>query len=385
MGSIGIVDGDDVEVSNLHRQIGHSTSKVGREKAVSLWRYLSDLNPLVRYQIYTEHLTPSTAEPLVKDYDIVLDCTDNPATRYLISDICVLLQRPLVSASALRTDGQLIVLNCPPTPQGYKGGPCYRCVFPTPPPPASILSCGEGGVLGPAVGTMGVLQAGEAIKIILRGHHIPYTPEQVDTPVPGTYPDPSLLLFSSPLSGPPKFRTVRMRSRRADCFACALPARLNLESLSDDSRMDYVRFCGGVPAPESTLSPEERVSAKEYATLLRRVTKDHLLLDVREPEHFGIASIEGAVNVPLSRFTPRQHIQDEDGETETQTRPEWIPSTLPDTAPIYVVCRVGNDSQVAARRLKEMGLDGGGKRFIGDIRGGMLAWKNEVDETLPFT
>lgn len=374
VGKLGVVDGDTVEASNLHRQIAHATSRIGETKAKSLHRYLRDLNPLPVYELFEENLTAQNAERIVGMYDVVLDCTDNPATRYLISDICVLLGKVLVSASALRTDGQLIVLNCPPAPQGSNGGPCYRCVFPRPPPPASILSCGEGGVLGPAVGTMGVLQAGEAIKVIVRGHHTPWQPSI--HPPPDAYPPPSLLLFSSPLSGPPSLRAARMRSRRADCFACSASSNLTLESLRDGSVMDYVQFCGGVPAPESTLSPEERISAPEYAQAIRRNAGDHFLLDVREPEHFGIASIHGAVNVPLSKW------KQEDG---SRVRPDWLPPALPDNAPIYVVCRVGNDSQVAARRLKGLGLDGGGKRFIGDIRGGMKAWKEEVDATMPFT
>jgi adenylyltransferase/sulfurtransferase len=374
------VDGDTVEASNLHRQIAHNTFRVGTTKAQSLYRYLYDLNPLPRYDLYEEHLTPQTAEGIVGGYDLVLDCTDNPATRYLISDICVLLGKVLVSASALRTDGQLIVLNCPPTPQGSKaGGPCYRCVFPQPPPPASILSCGEGGVLGPAVGTMGVLQAGEAIKIIVRGHHVPC--QEGVSPAPDEYLKPSLLLFSTPLSGPPSLRSIRMRSRRADCFACSASSTLTPNSLSDGSVMDYVRFCGGIPAPASTLTREERVSATEYAASVYGAEKAHFLLDVREPEHFGIASIDGAVNIPLSRLTDGRKME----HNGTHARPEWLPPTLPDDAPIYVVCRVGNDSQVATRRLKEMGLDGGGKRFIGDIRGGMKAWKAEVNELTPFT
>lgn len=145
--------------------------------------------------------------------------------------------------------------------------------------------------------------------------------------------------------------------------------------------MDYVQFCGGIPPPESTLSAEERVTASEYATALRSVRKDHLLLDVREPEHFGIASIDGAVNVPFSQWKQSINVA-ADG---AQALPEWLPPTLPDDAPIYVVCRVGNDSQLATSRLKEMGLGGDGKRFIGDIRGGMKAWKEEVDKHMPFT
>ena len=226
---------------------------------------------------------------------------------------------------------------------------------------------------------MGVLQAGEAIKVIVRGHHTPYQGD-VSPPL-DKYPPPSLLLFSTPLSGPPSLRSVRMRSRRTGCLACSASSNLTLNSLSDGSVMDYVQFCGGVPSPESTLTPEERVSAAEYAARIHSVRTEHLLLDVREPEHFGIASIDGALNVPLSKWRQGADV----AEAGNQITPEWLPTTLPDDAPIYVVCRVGNDSQVAARRLKVMGLDGGGKRFIGDIRGGMKAWKEQVDKTMPFT
>lgn len=227
-----------------------------------------------------------------------------------------------------------------------------------------MLSCGEGGVLGPAVGTMGVLQAGEAIKVLLRGRETDREVGEVR---------PSLMLFSSPLTGGVSLRTVRMRSRRKDCFACGEESKLSLESLKDGST-DYVAFCGGASVPVSVLTPEERVEATVYAE--RRDKEDHLLLDVREAEHFSVAALDGAVNVPFSRI--------HQGKVEDD-RPEWLPSTLSPNAPIYVVCRVGNDSQVVTRRLKEMGLDSGGQRFIGDIKGGMRAWRNEVDETLPFT
>lgn len=367
IGRIGIVDGDVVEASNLHRQIAHSTSRVGVFKAESLIAHLRDLNPLVQYTAYTTHLTPQNAEEIVSQYDLVLDCTDHPTSRYLISDTCVLLEKPLVSASALRTDGQLIVLNAPVGSQGsMKGGPCYRCVFPVPPPAESLTSCGEGGVLGPAVGTMGVLQAGEAIKVLLKGKG--WLESEVEDV------RPSLMLFSSPLLGGVSMRTVRMRGRRKDCFACGEGSKLSLASLKDGST-DYVAFCGGKGgATVNVLEPNERISAKQYAD--RRTKDEHLLLDVREAEHFSVASIDGAVNVPFSR------IHTAAGEKE---RPSWLPPTLPTDAPIYVVCRVGNDSQVVTRRLKDIGMDEGGKRVIVDIKGGMRAWKNEVDETLPFT
>ncbi|KAI1390116.1 adenylyltransferase [Hypoxylon trugodes] len=373
VGTLGVVDGDTVEASNLHRQIAHSTSRVGMMKVDSLIEYCRGLNPNVPYAPHREHLTPQNAESIVSKYDVVLDCTDHPTSRYLISDICVLLQKPLVSASALRTDGQLIVLNNPPTAQGSKeGGPCYRCVFPKPPPADSVVSCGEGGILGPVVGVMGVLQALETIKLIAAGikEEINSTPKEKVTP--------SLLLFSA--TSTTSFRSIRMRSRRPDCFACSSKSTLTLKELHSGS-LDYVQFCG-VTTPVNVLKPEERITATEYnAILAKQLDKTHLLLDVREKEHFDIGSISGAVNVPFSTLQSR-------GKSITngeRLELEYIPDTLPPDAAIYVVCRVGNDSQLVTQKLKEMGLDKNGGRFIGDIKGGMQAWKREVDNTMPFT
>ncbi|RYP52902.1 hypothetical protein DL768_001998 [Monosporascus sp. mg162] len=411
VGALGIADGDVVEASNLHRQVAHATARVGRRKADSLVAHCRALNPRVRYAAHAAHLTPRNAAEIVGGYDVVLDCTDNPATRYLVSDVCVLLGRPLVSASALRTDGQLIVLNYPPAPPRGGGGedgggrvstgeagPCYRCVFPRPPPAESVVSCGEGGILGPVVGVMGVLQALEAIKIITA----PPRPSPTATTITDgsgagaaekkqpSASAPSLLLFSA-YSTPP-FRSVRMRGRRPDCVACSPGSTLTLEELSSGS-LDYVQFCG-VRTPINILNPEERVSAAEYYGRVLRAERSgaqrrgqgHLLLDVREREHYDIASIPGSVNVPFSRFRAqdRSGSAGEDGRGKQPKRPDWIPESLPPDAPIYVVCRVGNDSQLVTRKLKEMGLDGGGARFIGDIKGGMRAWKQEVDPTIPF-
>ncbi|KAI1409723.1 ThiF family protein [Hypoxylon sp. FL1857] len=373
VGTLGVVDGDTVEISNLHRQIAHGTSRVGMMKVDSLVEYCRGLNPTITYVPHREHLTPQNAEDIVSKYDLVLDCTDHPTSRYLISDICVLLQKPLVSASALRTDGQLIVLNNPPAAQGTTdGGPCYRCVFPRPPPADSVVSCGEGGILGPVVGVMGVLQALETIKVIVAGleKESPSAPKEPLTP--------SLLLFSATSTTP--FRSIRMRSRRPNCFACSSSSTLTLEELKSGS-LDYVQFCG-VTTPINVLKPEERISATEYNDILsNRPDRKHLLLDVREKEHFDIANISGAINVPFSMLQSRSKSSGNGGSLT----PEYVPESLPADAAIYVVCRVGNDSQLVTRRLKEMGLDKGGERFIGDIKGGMLAWKHEVDQTLPFT
>lgn len=420
IGTLGIVDGDVVESSNLHRQIAHGTSRVGMLKVDSLITYCREyehppslphgthhllitkrreypankqgsLNPLPTYIPHREHLSPENAEKIVKNYDLVLDCTDHPTSRYLISDICVLLSKPLVSASALRTDGQFIVLNTPPTPQGIvtpQAPPCYRCVFPKPPPPESVVSCGEGGILGPVVGVMGILQALEAIKIIAAGLHLsslspPQTSSSPDTP---TMAQPTLLLFSGGVIGAPSARSVRMRTRRKDCFACGEggASRVTLETLRGGS-LDYVAFCGGVPLPIHLLDDGQRISVREYLDVKSRDGErggKHILLDVREKDLFDIANIDGAINVPYSKIQSmaRRSV----GEEETTALPSWLPTDVPGDAPIYVVCRVGNDSQLVAKQLIDLGLARNGDRWIGDIKGGMRAWRDEVDNTLPF-
>lgn len=432
VGTLGIIDGDVVEASNLHRQVGHGTARIGALKAPSLAAHCRALNPLVRYVSHAEHLTARNAADVVGRYDVVLDCTDRPSSRYLVSDACVLLGKPLASASALRMDGQLVVLNYPPSRRGRRsgggggqaeedretgrkdnekdeeiGGPCYRCLFPRPPPAESVLSCGEGGILGPVVGVMGVLQALEAIKLIIAspspcpsnnsngGGAVGGAEQKKTTPSP-----PTLLLFSAHTT-PPTFRSVRMRGRRPDCFACSPRSTLTLDELSSGS-LDYVQFCG-VTAPIGVLRPEERVSAAEYdrvrqarmmgdgATGLewkgrQQQQQHHLLLDVREKEHYNVASIPGSVNVPFSKFQAQNtKLEGTSNGEEEPPRPDWMPESLSPDAPIYVVCRVGNDSQLVTRKLKEMGLDQNGARFVGDIKGGMRAWKQEVDHTIPFT
>lgn len=319
----------------------------------------------------------------------------------------MLLGKPLVSASALRTDGQLIVLNTPPTPQGVlptttttttsasstssstpaaaAAPPCYRCVFPKPPPPESVVSCGEGGILGPVVGVMGVLQALEAIKIIAAGLHLPSLTTNTTTMAP-----PTLLLFSGATPGAPTFRSVKMRSRRKDCFACTGDGRLTLETLKSGC-LDYVAFCGGPSLPVRVLDEEKRVSPREYQAKIKgeegeHKQKRHLLLDVREKELFDVASVDGAVNVPYSQIQSaarRAGVGAVEGDGPPSL-PDWIPRGLAGDAPVYVVCRVGNDSQLVAKQLLDLGLGRNGERWIGDIKGGMRAWRDQVDSTLPF-
>lgn len=313
------------------------------------------LNPSITYKAHETHLSTHNAREIVSNYDLVLDCTDHPTSRYLISDICILLRKPLVSASAFQSSGQLIVLNSPPGK-----GPCYRCVFPRPPPPESVVGCGEGGIIGPVVGAMGVLQALEAIKLITRGGL-----EEGDD----AEPRPTMMLLLTGMADAP-FRSVRMKGKREGCLACAEEGGLTLAEM--ESSLDYVQFCG-VSKPVALLQSEERISAKEYSRILEGKA-EHLLIDVREKEHFDLCHLKGSINVPVQRFASYR----------SDDPPEWLPANLPGEAPIYIVCRVGNDSQVAARKLKDMGLDRGGSRFIGDIKGGMKAWREAVDATLPF-
>ncbi|CAN8099666.1 unnamed protein product [Discula destructiva] len=427
VGTLGVVDGDVVEASNLHRQIGHSTARVGMLKVDSLAAYCRELNPLTTFVTHPEHLTPTNAEEIVKAYDLVLDCTDHPTSRYLISDICVLLHKPLVSASALRTDGQLIVLNTPPTPQGSStptAPPCYRCVFPKPPPPEAVVSCGEGGILGPVVGVMGVLQALEALKILAAGRHVPRTtfsssssssscpssssssssPSSSSSSPETDDPQPTLLLFSAG-AGAPTFRTVKMRRRRQDCFACGATggaANLTLDTLRSGS-LDYLAFCGGMSAPIKVLDKTQRISANDVRERLdddagnnnnnnNNKKPPFLLLDVREKELFDIAHIDGAVNVPYSRIQSSAARRSAAEKEKTAVDggggglPEWMPEglLLGEETEVVVVCRVGNDSQMVARLLLDLGLGRDGERWIGDIEGGMRDWRNWVDPTLPF-
>ncbi|KZM20286.1 ATP binding [Ascochyta rabiei] len=382
VGSLGLIDGDVVEESNLHRQILHSTARVGMTKVESAMVALNSLNPNVKLIPYTYRLTSDIVLAAFKDYDLVLDCTDNPASRYLISDACVLLGKTLVSASALRTDGQLMVLNNPPLPVGdVRGGPCYRCIFPKPPPPESVTSCGDGGILGPVVGVMGVLQALEAIKVL--------TQKSATTTSVQAEP-PSLLLFSAYSN--PMFRSIRLRTRKPKCAACSAQCTVTPEALNSGS-LDYVHFCGSIN-PVDALSPQERISAENYAKLRSGVnpftgtvsSKDsHILIDTRERVQFELCNIEGSYNIPFSAVSAtRINASSSSYNSMELEEPKWVQHLRqqPDK-PIFVVCRMGNDSQMTVKKMKELGLDYKGKRYIGDIRGGLRAWKESVDQDFP--
>lgn len=318
----------------------------------------------MNFQRHTFHLSPTTAIRIFSQYDLVLDCTDNPSSRYLISDTCVLTQKPLVSASALKTEGQLIVLNNPPLlPGNPSGGPCYRCVFPKPPPAESVLSCGEGGILGPVVGTMGVLQALEAIKVLTAKTPVSGTDGKQPDNGPSDPPKPTLLMFSAYNS--PQFRSVRLRSRRPGCATCSAQATISQHSLTSGS-LDYVAFCGA-SASVDVLPPNAQVSAAEFARLPR--DGSNMLIDVRDETQYAMCALRGSVNIPWT------------GSAESWAQTAAANEELQFGAKAcYVVCRMGNDSQLAAKSLIERGVV---QASIKDIKGGFRAWREEVDPGWP--
>ncbi|KAF2401906.1 Molybdopterin-synthase sulfurtransferase [Trichodelitschia bisporula] len=386
VGTLGLVDGDVVEDSNLHRQILHGTERVGMPKVLSAAEGIKSINPWVSCRTYESHLSAENVMETFLDYDLVIDCSDNPATRYLVSDACVVLGKPLVTASALRTEGQLMVLNYPPRPPGdTTGGPCYRCVFPRPPPADSIVTCGDGGVLGPVVGLMGVLQALEAIKVLTKTD--PISKEAADGWAP-TEP-PSLTIFSA--YSAPQFRSIRLRSRRAKCATCSVQATVTAESFTSGS-LDYIQFCGAIHSV-NLLSTWERMPARDYAAVRNRSadkeTKGHVLIDVRERVQFDICHLDGSFNLPFSCLNswpaPGTPGSESNEDSETQKLHHQLQQLIvrdPDE-PVYVICRLGNDSQIAVKKFKELGFDNGGIKWIGDITGGLRAWKKDVDDGFP--
>ena len=349
------------------------------KKTESLITYLRGLNPLVQYVAHSEHVRPDNAERILSQYDVVLDCTDRPPGRYLISDVCVLLQKPLVTAAALRTDGQLIVLNTPPTPAGSTfGSPCYRCVWKNPPPPETNMTCGEFGVLGPTVGIMGTMQANETIKLITAGKHVPI-------PAPEKPTEPSLLIFADWRAfglDRSAIRSVPMK-KKPGCIACGPSHTITLQGIASGNP-NYDDFCGlNSVVTGAELPLTNRISPRQYREL-RDSQPGHLLLDVREPEHFSISALPGAVNVRY-RDVSRWLAAYETGPTAP--RPEakmpWEEEQY-DGKDIWVVCRTGLDSRDTVSKMLAKGLDMQGAIKIGEIAGGMKAWQEDIDHTMPF-
>ena len=358
---------------------------------------MTSLNPLVNCTMHPDHLTPAVAFEIFTSYDLILDCTDHPTSRYLISDTAVLAGKPLISGSALRTDGQLLVLNDPPTSPlaqreaaNTNSGPCYRCVFPVPPPPDSVLSCGEGGILGPIVGVMGVLMALEAVKLLALKSSECVAEEPREH---------SMLIFSATSS--PPFRSFRLRGKRKGCVACSETATVSAETIRS-GEIDYATFCG-MQSPIQILEESERLSAKDFhrqhqmaresSSPTGSMTDDYVLIDVRDKTQYDLCSLEGSVNVPWMSMQgmkgPAQAAMlngqstDDVPPTNGENPLLVLNREIDRRKDIYTICRFGNDSQLAVQKLKELGFDAGGRRRVRDIKGGFRAWKQQADTDWP--
>ncbi|CDO77184.1 hypothetical protein BN946_scf184705.g9 [Trametes cinnabarina] len=353
-GTLGVIDHDTVQISNLQRQVLHTEDRVGMAKVLSAAEAIRQMNSRITVNPITAALTSANAVELLAPYDLILDCTDNLPTRYLLSDTAVELGKPLVSGAAQQFDGQLCVYNLPLKSDGQDSqerGPCFRCLFPKPPAPEMAGSCEELGVLGAVTGVIGNLQALEAIKLLAGLHD----------------GKPSLLMFSA--LGAPPFRSVKLRSRRPACPACGVEG----EKVGRIEETDYVAFCGGerpdwVARGLGVGDPERRVHATELKEAIEQLSRPVQVLDVRPRTEFEICHLPGSTNVPIKELL-----------TNPSVVAEQLGSKDPE-ADIYVVCRLGNDSQLAVHALRDAGRTG----VVKDLIGGLRAWAKEVDGNFPI-
>ncbi|MCX6622745.1 MAG: molybdopterin-synthase adenylyltransferase MoeB [Acidobacteria bacterium] len=328
VGRIGLVDFDVVDFTNLQRQVIHGTKDVGRKKLDSAAESMLDINPFLRIDKFDTALTSENALDILKDYDIVVDGTDNFPTRYLVNDACVLLGKPNVYGSIFRFEGQATVFAC-------QDGPCYRCLYSEPPPPGLVPSCAEGGVLGILPGTIGLIQATEAVKLILG----------IGEPLVGR-----LLLYDALAM---RFRELKLR-KNPECPVCG-------EHRTITKLIDYHQFCG-VPqqpaAPEETSVNPGEIGALELKAKIDRGDK-FVLVDVREPNEFRIASIPTARLIPLGELPKRVGELNADDE-------------------IVCHCKMGGRSAKAVAFLKQSGFTN-----VRNMVGGILAWSDKVDPSVP--
>jgi sulfur-carrier protein adenylyltransferase/sulfurtransferase len=329
IGTLGIIDFDAVDMSNLQRQILHGTPDVGRSKLQSARDRLTALNPNVRVESHETALTSKNALHIFRDYDIILDGTDNFATRYLVNDACVLLGKPNAYGSIFRFEGQASVF-------ATKGGPCYRCLYPEPPPPGLVPSCAEGGVLGVLPGVIGTIQATETIKLILGSG--------------GTLIGRLLLYDAWGM----RFRELKLR-RDVDCPVCG-------DKPTVRELIDYDQFCGVAPAAQPAATPPDFETT--VLDLKRAIDSggNPYILDVREPQEYQICRIPGSVLIPLGQVGAR--VQEIAAAAEGR--------------PIVVQCKMGARSAKATQLLRERGLD-----RAQNLKGGILAWIDQVDPKQP--
>ena len=325
IGRIGLVDFDVVDFTNLQRQVIHGTKDVGKKKLDSAAETMLDINPYVQIDRHEVALTSENALDILKDYDIVVDGTDNFPTRYLVNDACVLLKKPNVYGSIFRFEGQATIF-------AYPGGPCYRCLYPEPPPPGLVPSCAEGGVLGILPGTVGLIQATETVKLILG----------IGEPLIGR-----LVLYDALAM---RFRELKLR-RNPECPVCG-------DHPTITKLIDYQEFCGVPNQPHQEAPVEGDIEPTEVKAKIDRGDR-FVLIDVRETHEYQICSIPQAKLIPLGDLPKRVN--------ELNSADE-----------IVAHCKSGMRSAKAVDFLKQAGF-----KKVRNMKGGILAWSDKVDPSVP--
>ncbi len=326
IGKLGIVDFDTVDYSNLQRQILHTDADVGRSKAESAKETIQGINPNVEVVIHNTSISSENALDLIRPYDIVVDGTDNFPTRYLTNDACVILKKPNVYGSIFRFEGQASVF------APHLGGPCYRCLYPEPPPPGMVPSCAEGGVLGVLPGIIGCIQTTEILKLALGK---------------GNLLVGRLLLFDALKM---KFSELKLR-RDPQCPICGDHPKIT-------ELIDYQQFCGIVPEPEATGNPDE-VTVQDMKRALDNPNLGIKVVDVREPDEYEIAKVDGVPLLPLSQLNERF--------TELDPNQQY-----------YLHCKAGVRSLKALGFLRQQGF-----KYVKSVKGGITAWSDEIDRNVP--
>jgi sulfur-carrier protein adenylyltransferase/sulfurtransferase len=330
VGHLGLVDFDVVDLSNLQRQVAHGESTVGKLKVDSAKARIADLNSSINVNTYNTRLSSENVMEIFAEYDIIVDGTDNFPTRYLASDACVLLKKPYVYGCILRFEGQASVFDS-------RTGPCYRCLYPAPPPPGLVPSCAEGGVIGILPGIVGLIQANEVIKLIL----------DIGDSLVGR-----LLLFDALKM---KFREMKLRKDPA-CPICG-------ENPTITELIDYEQFCGIVPVQESSADLEMEIAVEQVKKMM---DEKHAfkLIDVREPSEYSICKIEGAALIPLG---------------DIEAKDTTLLNGLSPDDEIVLHCKAGVRSIKALKALEEMGFHN-----LKSMRGGINEWSEKIDSSVPL-
>ena len=330
VGNLGLIDFDVVDLSNLQRQVAHGESTVGKLKVDSAKARIADLNSSINVTTYNTRLSSENVMEIFADYDIIVDGTDNFPTRYLASDACVLLKKPYIYGCILRFEGQASVFDS-------RRGPCYRCLYPAPPPPGLVPSCAEGGVIGILPGIVGLIQANEVIKLILG----------IGDSLVGR-----LLLFDALKM---KFREMKLRKDPA-CPICG-------ENPTITELIDYEQFCGIVPVQESSADLEMEIAVEQVKKMM---DEKHAfkLIDVREPSEYSICKIEEATLIPLG---------------DIEAKDTTLLNGLSPDDEIVLHCKAGVRSMKALKALEEMGFHN-----LKSMRGGINEWSEKIDSSVPL-